>query len=75
LPARSGLCDARAGDSQPGPDTLDFFTTWKAVYIDYSDKLQRAQIHNAEWCLPHDSRSVSENNLPPRRLGHDKPIQ
>jgi aldehyde dehydrogenase (NAD+) len=27
---------------------LDFFTTWKAVYFDYSDKLQRAQIDNAE---------------------------
>jgi alpha-ketoglutaric semialdehyde dehydrogenase len=26
---------------------IDFFTEWKAVYIDYSDKLQRAQIDNA----------------------------
>jgi alpha-ketoglutaric semialdehyde dehydrogenase len=26
---------------------LDFFTEWKTVYIDYSDKLQRAQIDNA----------------------------
>jgi alpha-ketoglutaric semialdehyde dehydrogenase len=31
-----------------GLGALDFFTTWKAVYIDYSDKLQRAQIDNAE---------------------------
>jgi hypothetical protein len=23
-------------------------STWKAVYVDYSDKLQRAQIDNAE---------------------------
>jgi aldehyde dehydrogenase (NAD+) len=30
------------------PGALDFFTTWKAVYVDYSDKLQRAQIENAE---------------------------
>jgi aldehyde dehydrogenase (NAD+) len=30
------------------PGALDFFTTWKAVYVDYSDKLQRAQIDNAE---------------------------
>ena len=27
---------------------IDFYTEWKTVYIDYSDKLQRAQIHNAE---------------------------
>jgi alpha-ketoglutaric semialdehyde dehydrogenase len=25
---------------------IDFFTEWKSVYIDYSDKLQRAQIDN-----------------------------
>jgi aldehyde dehydrogenase (NAD+) len=31
-----------------GLGAIDFFTTWKAVYIDYSDKLQRAQIDNAE---------------------------
>jgi aldehyde dehydrogenase (NAD+) len=30
-----------------GLGALDFFTTWKAVYVDYSDKLQRAQIDNA----------------------------
>jgi acyl-CoA reductase-like NAD-dependent aldehyde dehydrogenase len=26
--------------------SIDFFTEWKSVYIDYSDKLQRAQIDN-----------------------------
>ncbi len=31
-----------------GNGAVDFFTTWKAVYVDYSDKLQRAQIDNAE---------------------------
>jgi aldehyde dehydrogenase (NAD+) len=31
-----------------GNGAIDFFTAWKAVYIDYSDKLQRAQIDNAE---------------------------
>jgi aldehyde dehydrogenase (NAD+) len=31
-----------------GLGALDFFTTWKAVYVDYSDKLQRAQIDNVE---------------------------
>jgi alpha-ketoglutaric semialdehyde dehydrogenase len=27
---------------------IDFFTEWKSLYIDYSDKLQRAQIDNAD---------------------------
>jgi aldehyde dehydrogenase (NAD+) len=27
---------------------LDIFTEWKSVYVDYSGKLQRAQIDNAE---------------------------
>jgi len=31
-----------------GNGAIDFFTTWKAVYVDYSDKLQRAQIDYAE---------------------------
>jgi aldehyde dehydrogenase (NAD+) len=31
-----------------GLGAIDFFTTWKAVYVDYSDKLQRAQIDNSE---------------------------
>jgi aldehyde dehydrogenase (NAD+) len=31
-----------------GNGSIDFYTTWKAVYIDYSDTLQRAQIDNAE---------------------------
>ncbi|MGC9158059.1 MAG: aldehyde dehydrogenase family protein, partial [Terracidiphilus sp.] len=31
-----------------GLGALDFYTTWKAVYVDYSDKLQKAQIDNAE---------------------------
>ena len=29
-----------------GLGAIDFFTTWKSVYVDYSDKLQRAQIDN-----------------------------
>ena len=31
-----------------GLGAIEFFTTWKAVYVDYSDKLQRAQIDNAD---------------------------
>ena len=30
-----------------GSGSIDFFTTWKAVYVDFSDKLQRAQIDNS----------------------------
>jgi aldehyde dehydrogenase (NAD+) len=26
---------------------LDFYSEWKSIYIDYSDKLQRAQIDNS----------------------------
>jgi aldehyde dehydrogenase (NAD+) len=31
-----------------GNGAIDFFTTWKAVYVDFSDKLQRAQIDNSD---------------------------
>jgi aldehyde dehydrogenase (NAD+) len=31
-----------------GLGAIDFYTTWKSVYIDFSDKLQRAQIDNAK---------------------------
>lgn len=31
-----------------GYGAIDFYTTWKSVYVDYSDTLQRAQIDNAE---------------------------
>jgi alpha-ketoglutaric semialdehyde dehydrogenase len=31
-----------------GLGAIDFYTTWKSVYVDFSDKLQRAQIDNAE---------------------------
>jgi aldehyde dehydrogenase (NAD+) len=36
------------GHREGGTGALDFYTTWKSVYVDYSDKLQRAQIDNAE---------------------------
>jgi len=32
------------GHSDGGTGALDFYTSWKSVYIDYSDRLQRAQI-------------------------------
>jgi aldehyde dehydrogenase (NAD+) len=32
------------GHREGGLGAIDFYTQWKAIYIDYSDKLQRAQI-------------------------------
>lgn len=34
------------GHREAAITAIDFFTEWKSVYIDYSDKLQRAQIDN-----------------------------
>jgi alpha-ketoglutaric semialdehyde dehydrogenase len=36
------------GHREGGIGALDFYTDWKAVYIDYSDKLQKAQIDRPE---------------------------
>jgi aldehyde dehydrogenase (NAD+) len=36
------------GHREGGTGALDFYTTWKSVYVDYSDKLQRAQIDTGE---------------------------
>jgi aldehyde dehydrogenase (NAD+) len=35
------------GHREAGQAALDVFTEWKSVYVDYSGKLQRAQIDNA----------------------------
>ena len=32
------------GHREAGTQVLDIFTEWKSVYVDYSNKLQRAQI-------------------------------
>ena len=32
------------GHREAGTQVLDIFTEWKSVYVDYSGKLQRAQI-------------------------------
>ncbi len=34
------------GHREAGSAALDFYSDWKTVYIDYSDRLQRAQIDN-----------------------------
>ncbi|MBI4249031.1 MAG: aldehyde dehydrogenase family protein [Elusimicrobia bacterium] len=36
------------GHRESGTSALDIFTEWKSVYIDYSDKLQKAQIDTYE---------------------------
>jgi acyl-CoA reductase-like NAD-dependent aldehyde dehydrogenase len=36
------------GHREAGQAALDFYTEWKAVYVDYSGKLQRAQIDPVE---------------------------
>jgi len=36
------------GHREAGTQVLDIFSEWKSVYVDYSGKLQRAQIDNAE---------------------------
>ena len=36
------------GHREAGQAALDMFTEWKSLYVDYSGKLQRAQIDNAE---------------------------
>jgi alpha-ketoglutaric semialdehyde dehydrogenase len=40
------------GHREAGQAALDLFTEWKSVYVDYSGKLQRAQIDNAEHPAP-----------------------
>ncbi len=36
------------GHREGGIGAVDFYTEWKSVYVDYSDKLQKAQIDRAE---------------------------
>jgi len=36
------------GHREGGLGAIDFYTQWKALYVDYSDRLQRAQIDNPE---------------------------
>ena len=36
------------GHREAGLAALDFYSEWKTIYVDYSDRLQRAQIDNVE---------------------------
>jgi aldehyde dehydrogenase (NAD+) len=36
------------GQREAGQAGLELFTEWKSIYVDYSGKLQRAQIDNRD---------------------------
>jgi alpha-ketoglutaric semialdehyde dehydrogenase len=43
-----GVKDTGNGHREAGTTVYDIFTEWKSIYVDYSGKLQKAQIDNAE---------------------------
>jgi len=43
-----GVKDTGNGHRESGTAVLDVFSEWKSVYIDYSGKLQKAQIDNVK---------------------------
>jgi alpha-ketoglutaric semialdehyde dehydrogenase len=43
-----GTKDTGNGHREAGQAALDVFTDWKSIYVDYSGRLQRAQIDTAE---------------------------
>jgi aldehyde dehydrogenase (NAD+) len=47
-----GTKDTGNGHREAGQAALDVFTEWKSVYVDYSGKLQRAQIDTEEHPAP-----------------------
>jgi aldehyde dehydrogenase (NAD+) len=42
-----GVKNTGNGHRESGQAALDFYSEWKTIYVDYSDRLQRAQIDNA----------------------------
>jgi aldehyde dehydrogenase (NAD+) len=47
-----GTKDTGNGHREAGQAALDFYTEWKAIYVDYSGRLQRAQIDLIEEPAP-----------------------
>jgi alpha-ketoglutaric semialdehyde dehydrogenase len=47
-----GMKQTGNGHREAGQAALDVFTEWKSVYVDYSGKLQRAQIDNVQSPAP-----------------------
>ena len=43
-----GMKQTGNGHREAGQAALDVFTEWKSIYVDYSGKLQRAQIDNVD---------------------------
>jgi alpha-ketoglutaric semialdehyde dehydrogenase len=43
-----GVKDTGNGHREAGQAALDFFTEWKSIYVDYSGRLQKAQIDTTE---------------------------
>ena len=43
-----GVKDTGNGHREAGTTVYDIFTEWKSIYVDYSGKLQKAQIDNAD---------------------------
>jgi aldehyde dehydrogenase (NAD+) len=43
-----GVKDTGNGHREAGQAALDVFTEWKSIYVDYSGRLQKAQIDTAE---------------------------
>ena len=43
-----GVKDTGNGHREAGTTVYDIFTEWKSIYVDYSGKLQKAQIDNTE---------------------------
>ena len=43
-----GVKETGNGHREGGVGAIDFYTEWKSIYIDYSDKLQKAQIDRPE---------------------------
>ncbi len=61
-----GTKDTGNGHREAGQAALDVFTEWKSIYVDYSGRLQRAQIDNA-WIG--SSSSSCRRSLAERRPG------
>src|SRR3954453_14994660 len=47
-PPFGGTKDTGNGHREAGQAALDVFTEWKSIYVDYSGRLQRAQIDNTK---------------------------
>jgi alpha-ketoglutaric semialdehyde dehydrogenase len=43
-----GIKGTGNGHREAGTAAIDFYSEWKTLYIDYSDRLQRAQIDSAD---------------------------